>query len=288
MTTPRVWAISDLHVGNKVNRSIVESLKPATSQDWMIVAGDVDEDVSEVLRTLSSLKQRYEHVIWTPGNHEMWTIGETAESDVRGEARYRALIEGCKALGVDTPEDDYLLWTKADQPICIVPLFLLYDYTFGRRFAPTRADALALAEQAGVVCADEFLLDTTPYRDVAAWCAERVRHSRHRLEAAPPVRKVLVNHFPLLEELTLPLYHPEFAQWCGTTSTADWHRRYQVDCVVYGHLHIPRTTWHHEVRFEEVSLGHPRERATRTRKPPPFPRQILPDPHALSVVTAEC
>ena len=29
--------------------------------------------------------------------------------------------------------------------------------------------------------------------------------------------------------------------------------------MVYGHLHIPRTMWHDGVRFEEVSLGNPRE-----------------------------
>jgi hypothetical protein len=29
--------------------------------------------------------------------------------------------------------------------------------------------------------------------------------------------------------------------------------------VVYGHLHIPRTIVHDDVRFEEVSLGYPRE-----------------------------
>jgi hypothetical protein len=28
---------------------------------------------------------------------------------------------------------------------------------------------------------------------------------------------------------------------------------------VYGHLHIPRTTWYDGVRFEEVSIGYPHE-----------------------------
>ena len=45
--------------------------------------------------------------------------------------------------------------------------------------------------------------------------------------------------------------------------------------VVYGHLHIPRTTWHDGVRFEEVSCGYPREWQRRGPAPGP-PRQILP------------
>ena len=53
--------------------------------------------------------------------------------------------------------------------------------------------------------------------------------------------------------------YPEFALWCGTTATADWHTRYNAVCSVYGHLHIPRTTYYDGVRFEEVSLGYPRE-----------------------------
>jgi hypothetical protein len=70
---------------------------------------------------------------------------------------------------------------------------------------------------------------------------------------------VLVNHFPLVREPTLVLRHPEFAQWCGTTRTADWHRRFRARAVVYGHLHIPRVTRYDGVRFEEVSLQYPRE-----------------------------
>ena len=75
---------------------------------------------------------------------------------------------------------------------------------------------------------------------------------------------MLVNHFPLTAAPTRVLRHPEFAQWCGTTLTADWHRRFRAAAVVYGHLHIPITSWEDGVRFEEVSLGYPREWSKRT------------------------
>ena len=64
---------------------------------------------------------------------------------------------------------------------------------------------------------------------------------------------------PLGRVPTLVLRHPEFAIWCGTERTADWHTRFGAAAVVYGHLHIPRTTWEGGVRFEEVSIGYPRE-----------------------------
>jgi hypothetical protein len=57
-----------------------------------------------------------------------------------------------------------------------------------------------------------------------------------------------------------------------------WHTRYDVTAAVYGHLHIPRTTEHDGVRFEEVSVGYPREWQRRGAAPPP-PRVIFgPEP----------
>lgn len=91
---------------------------------------------------------------------------------------------------------------------------------------------------------------------------------------------MLVNHFPPVREPTRVLRDPEFAQWCGTELTADWHVRYRAAAFVYGHLHILRTTWHDGARFGEVSLGYPREWQARRRRPG-RPRQILPVPGSL-------
>ena len=85
---------------------------------------------------------------------------------------------------------------------------------------------------------------------------------------------VLVSHWPLIEAPVARLRHPAYAPWCGTTLTADWHTRHQVVAAVYGHLHIPGTTEHGGVRFEEVSVGNPREWRRRGAAPP-LPRVIL-------------
>jgi hypothetical protein len=63
------------------------------------------------------------------------------------------------------------------------------------------------------------------------------------------------------------LRHPQFALWCGTERTADWHVRFRAAACVYGHLHIPRTTRHDGVPFHEVSLGYPREWGSRGHAP---------------------
>jgi 3',5'-cyclic AMP phosphodiesterase CpdA len=238
---------------------VVEALRPGSDQDWLIVAGDVAEQAEQILWALDLLARRFTTVIWTPGNHELWTPASDPVQ-LRGEHRYRHLVAAIRDLGVLTPEDDYPVWDGEGGPVVIAPLFLLYDYTFRPAGTSTTAEGLARAEQAGVMCTDERLLHADPYRSREEWCLARLEQTRRRLDALDPrLPTVLVNHFPLVREPTLVLRHPEFAQWCGTVHTADWPRRYRARAVVYGHLHIPRTESYQGVPHLEASLGYPRE-----------------------------
>jgi len=160
----------------------------------------------------------------------------------------------------------------------VVPLFVLYDYTFRPDGARSKDEALARARAAHVMAVDERLLHPDPHPTREAWCHARVAESERRLaELDPGMSTVLAAHFPLVREPTLVLRHPEFAIWCGTERTADWHLRYNASAAVYGHLHIPRTTWYDGVRFEEVSVGYPREWRAWGRDPGEL-RHILPAP----------
>lgn len=280
----KLWAVSDLHVRHPDNRAIAEDLRPESADDWLIVAGDVAEQVDDVVRTLALLRSRWARVIWVPGNHELWTRTKDPVP-LRGVARYERLVAECRALGVDTPEDEFPVWTGPGGPVVVAPLFLLFDYSFLPDGATTSEEGLAIAYESGVVCTDEHLLHPDPYPDRGAWCAARVAESRRRLDALDPaLPTVLVNHWPMTRFPTRVLRYPEFALWCGTTATADWHVRYRALAVVYGHLHIPRVTVEDGVRFVEVSLGYPREwkaRAERRGRDEPVPRQVLPVPESL-------
>ncbi|MFC4010504.1 metallophosphoesterase family protein [Nonomuraea purpurea] len=269
----RLLAVSDLHVSYPKNKAIVRELKPANPGDWLLVAGDVGEKLEDIAWTLGLLAGRFERVVWVPGNHELWTTqGEPPE--LRGVSRYERLVEVCRELGVVTPEDPYPLWEGAGGPVRIVPLFLLYDYTFLPPGCATKESALEYAHGTGIVCTDEFLLHPDPYPSREAWCRARLELTEGRLAevAGQDVPLVFVNHYPLVREPTDILRYPEFAQWCGTTATRDWHTRYRTAAMIYGHLHIPRETWYDGVRFEEVSLGYPREWQRR-----PGGRELLRD-----------
>jgi 3',5'-cyclic AMP phosphodiesterase CpdA len=271
---PTLYAISDLHIAYPENRTILEGLRPTHEGDWLIVAGDVAEMFADVRSALELLAGRFAKVIWAPGNHELWTPRDDAVQ-LRGEARYQALVAACRELGVATPEDDYPVWTGAGGPVAVAPLFLLYDYTWRMPGQHSKAESLARAYEVGVVCTDELMLHPDPYPSREAWCGARVAQTERRLAALDPaLRTVLVTHWPLVREPTRIMTYPEFAQWCGTDRTADWHVRFRADVAVYGHLHIPRTTSYDGVRFEEVSVGYPREWRQRST-PPGSLRRIL-------------
>jgi 3',5'-cyclic AMP phosphodiesterase CpdA len=270
-------AVSDLHVAYDENRRLVDELRPESPSDWLIVAGDVGELFSDVEATLRLLRERFAAVIWTPGNHELWTHRQDPVR-LRGEERYRRLVRMCAELDVRSPEDEFPVWEGPGGPVVVAPLFQLYDYTFRAPGTSTKEESLRAAYDAGVVCTDEVLLHPDPYPDRESWCRARVAETERRLAAIDPaLPTVLISHWPLVRQPTDVLYFPAFAQWCGTVHTADWHTRFRARAAVYGHLHIPRTTHYDGVRFEEVSLGYPREWQRRAR-PPLVPRRILPEP----------
>jgi 3',5'-cyclic AMP phosphodiesterase CpdA len=274
---PRLLAASDLHIGFPLNRALAERIEPASAADWLILAGDIGEKAADIEWALRTFSQRFAKVIWVPGNHELWTHGRDPLR-LRGEARYQHLVGVCRSVGVVTPEDPYPIWAGPGGPAVVVPLFTLYDYSFQAVESDTKEQGLERAYDAGVVCTDERLLHPDPYASREAWCAARLALTERRLADLPAgLPTVLVNHYPLVREPTSVLRYPTFAQWCGTVRTADWPERYNAQVVVYGHLHIPRTTWYNGVRHEEVSLGYPREWGRRA-KAPVVPRQILPPP----------
>ncbi len=268
----KLWAVADLHLGYARNRRALEALRPRPD-DWLILAGDVGEGEEQLELALETLGPRFAHLLWVPGNHDLWTrpTSLTGKPRLAGEPLYRRLVEICREHGVTTPEDPYPIFPGAhgtdDRPIRIAPLFLLYDYTF----VPDDVDpanAVEWAMETDVLCADEVLLRPDPWPSRQAWCAERVRWTEARLEAATAAGEetVLVSHWPLKREHAVLPAVPRFKVWCGTRRTEDWHRRFNARTVVFGHLHIPRTLETDGVAFEEVSFGYPKnwERWGRT------------------------
>lgn len=284
----KLWAIGDLHLANRRNREALAEMS-TRPDDWLILAGDVGEREAHLRFALDALVPRFGRLLWVPGNHDLWTVADEPDA-LRGEAKYRRLVQICREYGVLTPEDPYPRWPGraggaptedgGEGPgFVVAPLFLLYDYSF-RPAEISEEGAVDWAAATNVVCSDEYLLDPTPHASRQAWCKARLLSTIPRLEraAAAGHRLILINHWPLRQDtVTLPRI-PRFSLWCGTRATDDWHQRFNAAVVVYGHLHIKVTHFRNDVRFEEVSLGYPRD-WNRQRGVDYYLRQILPFPN---------
>ena len=272
----KLYAISDLHIGIEANRQALDAM-PAHPEDWLILAGDIGETTAHLRYALSILSRRFARLLWVPGNHDLWTLpsSPTEDSKLRGEEKYLRLVSICRDFGVLTPEDPYVLWPGEGEPAWLAPLFLLYDYSFRPDNIPEE-EAVAWAAETHVVCSDEYLLHPDPYPSRSAWCHARCQYTERRLQEIPRgAPLVLINHFPLRQNLVRLYRIPRFSLWCGTKLTDDWHVRFPTSVAIYGHLHIRATDYQDGVRFEEVSLGYPRH-WRQERGVEGYLRQIFP------------
>ncbi|WP_018691947.1 metallophosphoesterase family protein [Algicola sagamiensis] len=256
-----LFAVSDLHVSHAGNRAVVSAFWPETEHDWLILAGDIAEQESDFEWAISLLADRFEKVIWTPGNHELWSTPND-KLKLPGELRYKHLVKICRRYGVATPEDPFLRYTCQDgSHVTIAPIFTLYDYSFRNAADHTALQAVERARRSGAMSSDEFFLKAFPYQSVMNWCDERVAYTDERLrqlDSEEPI--VLVSHFPLIKEATNGLKNPDFAIWCGTNKTRKMVEQLNAKLVIYGHLHLPSVDIYEGVIHAEVSLGYPKER----------------------------
>jgi len=252
----KLLATSDLHLAHRANRDALSDVPPH-GDDWLIVAGDIGERPEHLRLALEILTDRFARVIWTPGNHDLWCPPDDP-TRTRGQARYDELVAICREFGALTPDDPYAPW-PLDPDTVIVPMFLLFDYSF-RPAHISRADALGWARESGVISGDELMLPFAPWPSREAWCRDRCDRTQARLDALPAgTRTILINHWPLRYDLARPPRVPRFSLWSGTTRTEDWGERYRARAVISGHLHMRTTLWRHGVRYDEVSLGYPRD-----------------------------
>ncbi|KAF2852566.1 metallophosphoesteras-like protein [Plenodomus tracheiphilus IPT5] len=257
----RLFAIGDIHLSFKANREALEKLLPHPDDD-LILCGDVGESAEHCRLAFTKAKECFRRVFWVPGNHELYTLPSEKEHGARGEAKYLECVEVAQQLGVVTPEDEYTLWEGEGGPCLIAPIFTLYDYSF-RPDNVKLEDALQWARDKDIEATDEHLLHPDPYASRIEWCHALVDKTEKKLTQAvaahPGTRLIIIGHWPLRHGLVMLPNVPRFSLWCGTKKTEDWHNKFNAKVVVSGHLHIRRTDWVDDTRFEEVSLGYPRQ-----------------------------
>lgn len=95
----RVFVLSDLHTDYAENMKWVKCLSTDRyKNDVLLVAGDVAETYDNFLLAMSLLKDRFEHVFYVPGNHDLWCRRD-------GEDNVRILFH-CQTVFVDMSPND--------------------------------------------------------------------------------------------------------------------------------------------------------------------------------------
>ncbi|HEX6718677.1 MAG TPA: metallophosphoesterase, partial [Pyrinomonadaceae bacterium] len=116
----RVFATSDLHTDYKENFRWLQELSDTVYRnDALIVAGDISDRLHIIRDTLLLLRSKFRHVLFTPGNHELWV----RKLEFDSIEKLRLVLQLCDEIDVTTKP------LRLDN-FWIVPLFSWYDGVF--------------------------------------------------------------------------------------------------------------------------------------------------------------
>jgi Icc-related predicted phosphoesterase len=119
----RIFAVSDLHTDFAENRRRLQQVSSTSySQDALVVAGDIADDLGIIEWTLRKLRSQFRKVFYVPGNHELWVRDKECDS----VEKFRQILRLCEEIGIYTrPDRAGKNW--------IVPLFSWYESDFDRQ-----------------------------------------------------------------------------------------------------------------------------------------------------------
>ena len=95
----KVYTVSDLHVDYPENMDWILSLNStAYLEDILVLAGDVSNDLEDLIRVFNSLKSKFKAVHFIPGNHELWVEKDKLNCSLE---KFEAVRGLCASLDVE-------------------------------------------------------------------------------------------------------------------------------------------------------------------------------------------
>lgn len=261
----RIFALSDVHVDYPENMARVQALSGVRySRDTLLLAGDVSDDLARLARVLEGVREKFAHVFFVPGNHELWVRrGEAGDS----AARFRQVLRLCSRLAVAT-SPARVTSGPGDPGAWVVPLFSWYvkpEQGATSLFVPGDGDDASLSMWAdnvrtrwpeGMTVADHFLDMNEPHLD-RHYDAPVLSFS-HFLP-----RKELMFRPSAAAGLARPARARRFnfSRVAGSTRLEAQIRALGPVLHIFGHQHRNRDRVIDGLRYVSNCLGYPRERA---------------------------
>src|ERR1044071_8287558 len=239
----RVFATSDLHTDYKENFLWLSELSnSAYRDDTLTVAGDVSDRLEIIRETLLLLRAKFRHVLFTPGNHELWARNESFDSI----EKLRRVLSLCEEIGVTTRP-------LRLEDVWVVPLFSWYDGIFHT------AEEERAAQKSWVdfhVC--KWPEDAVPLPDYFLGM-----NAQHLKTYDGPV--VAFSHFIPRSDLFAPKEYLRFSWLESISLCAALDRQIRTlksHTHVCGHTHTTFDRVIDGVRYIQNAVRYPRERTT--------------------------
>ena len=260
----RIFAISDVHADYPQNMALIQGFSGQEHlRDTLLLAGDVTDDLARLAEVLRSVRERFAHVFFVPGNHELWVRrGERGDSVAKLEKIERL----CADLGVAT-KPAKVTCGAGDPGAWVVPLLSWYvkpEQGADSLYVARDEDDPSLSMWADEVLtrwpeplsvADYFLDMNEPHLgreyDAPVLSFSHFlprREVMFRSPAAPPLRARRAVRF-------------NFSRVAGSSRIDAQVRAVGSVLHVYGHQHRNRDRLIDGVRYVSNCLGYPPERA---------------------------
>lgn len=275
----RVFGISDVHTDWPENWEYLRQLPVGPfSNDALLLAGDVSHDMRQVLETLQLLKERFRHVFFVPGNHDLYVSGEKENMD--SMEKHQRLLDECARLQV---------WTQPvhfqEEKLLIVPLFSWYHPEFDHEPDLPLASWPSRRHSRLALLGDEM---ECQWKDSRIPSGASVAAARNKClaqlfdamnddakviqlgedSASVPEQVISMSHF-LPQPFLLPekrfLFFPQLAQAAGSLYLQKRVAHLKPQIHLFGHTHFAWDQRHQEVRYVSAPLGSPKEWRLRPR-----------------------
>jgi predicted phosphodiesterase len=231
----RVFATSDLHTDYKENfRWLTQLSDTAYRDDALIVAGDVSDRLEIIRETFLLLRSKFRHLLFTPGNHELWV----RNAEINSIDKLQQVLQLCAELGVaTTPQRFDDLW--------IVPLFSWYDGVYDPEMKAWADFHLCKWPEDAQPLADYFLRLNEPHLHPYDAPVVTFSHFIPRADLLPPPEYLRISwlaHVSICKALDAQI------------------RQLNSSVHVCGHTHTTFDRVIDDVRYVQNAVRYPKER----------------------------
>lgn len=265
--SPQVWVTSDIHIDYQENyQQLIKFAYRGHGQDALIIAGDASDRLTRLKDLFSVLVPNFQHVLFVPGNHELWIRRSDFADSV---AKWQAIQSLCDSLGVQTGP---VLFGQ-QRKVWLVPLLSWYDdkdqpehsLYVEKSYAEDRTDQLwgdfrytRWPDDLNAPLAEWFAVQNQAV--VAARYDDPVMTFSHFLPRQELLFSKSLEQVKAMAPSADPMPEFNFSRVAGSRRIDQQLRQIGSQLHVYGHQHRNRLRIIDGVRYFSHCMGYPKER----------------------------